>query len=108
MDVLTSPETRLIWTITDDSLNEYGVTLDGHKITQANLNFLDRPVRLVTPNLVLNLPPVIPATDMSDRIEFPTGNIVTPLQILGAIYTYYSLPVSEALSHLPGGSAPGR
>ncbi len=62
---------------------------------------LNQPIHLKTPNLILNLPSAIRTTDIRERIEFPTGPVVTPLQILGAIYTYYSLPVTaEELDRL--------
>ena len=93
MDILTSPEIRLSWTILDDSLDKGDVTLDGHPITPADLNRLNQPVHLKTANLVLNLGPIKDVYE-EERIEFPTGHIVTPLQILGAIYTYYNIPMT--------------
>ena len=86
MDILKSE--RLFWTINDSSLDEEGVTLDGHRLTPVDLGLLNQPVQLRTPNLILNLRPVKYAY-REDRVEFPTGSVVTPLQILGAIYTYY-------------------
>ena len=49
MDILNSG--RLSWTIIDSSLNEYGVYLDDHPITPADLNLLNQPIRLKTPTL---------------------------------------------------------
>lgn len=92
MDILKSG--RLTWTITDGSLDNDGVNLDGHLLAQADLNLLNQPIRLKTPNLVLHLRPVRYANE-EERVEFPTGPVVTPLQILGAIYTYYSIPLTK-------------
>lgn len=93
MDILKSG--RLTWTITDGSLDNDGVNLDGHLLAQADLNLLNQPIRLKTPNLVLHLRPVRYANE-EERVEFPTGSVVTALQILGAIYTYYDIPLTEA------------
>lgn len=93
MDILNSG--RLSWTIIDSSLDEYGVYFDDHTITPADLNLFNQPIRLKTPNLVLYLLPVRYANGEEERVEFPTGPIVTPLQILGAIYTFYSIPVTN-------------
>lgn len=93
MDILKS--TRLSWTLNDDSLDEEDVTLDDDPLTQADLNLLGQPFHLKTPNLVLHLQPMKYA-HREDRVEFPTGPVVTPLQILGAIHTYYSLPLTKA------------
>ena len=93
MDILKS--TRLSWTINDDSLDEEDVTLDDDPLTQADLNLLGQPIQLKTQNLVLHLQPMKYA-HREDRVGFPTGPVVTPLQILGAIHTYYSLPLTKA------------
>ena len=92
MDILKSG--RLTWTTTDESLDEKGVTIDGHEITPADLNLLNQPIQLRTPNLVLHLRPVRYANE-EERVEFATGLVVTPLQILGAIHTYYSIPLTK-------------
>lgn len=92
MDILKS--NRLAWTIHDGSLNEEEVVLDGHIIRRSDLDLLNQPYQLRTPNLVLYLQPIKYAHE-SDHVEFPTGNVVTPLQILGAIYTYYNLPLTK-------------
>lgn len=91
MDILKSG--RLIWSIYDYSLDEGDVTLDGHPIIPTDLNLLNQPIRLKTPNLVLHFLPI--KYGHEERFEFPTGPVVTPLQILGAIYTYYSQPLTE-------------
>lgn len=98
MDILRSP--RLEWTITDSSLDGEFVTFDGHPLTPADLDLFNRPIRLRTPNLILNLLPM-ETSNTIQRVEFPTGSIVTPLQILGAIHTYYHIPLSvEELKRL--------
>ena len=42
----------------------------------------------------MNLSPVRYAY-WEERVEFPTGPMVTPLQILGAIYTYYNIQLTK-------------
>lgn len=91
MDILKSR--RLAWLTTDDDLNNEGVTIDDHEPTPLDKIKLSTPVQLKTPNLVLYMFPVKYA-DNEERVEFPTGNKVTPLQILGAIHTYYDLPLT--------------
>lgn len=91
MEILTSGQ--LIWNINNASLNEHDVLLDERPVRLADLNLFNLPIYLKTPNLVLYLPPVKYGEE--ERVEFPTGPIVTPLQILGAIHTYYTLPVTE-------------
>ena len=93
MDVLKS--NRLTWTINSPSLDMEGIMLDRHPLTTADLRLLNQPVQLKTPNLVLNLSPVRYA-HWDDQIEFPTGPTVTPLQILGAIYTYYNIQLTKS------------
>ena len=78
---------RIQWNITDQYLND--ATIDGRQLTKEELRALQSPIQLTTPRLVLNLRPsryegVVPVT-------FETGSEVTPLLILGAIHTYYSL-----------------
>ncbi len=92
MDILTSGQ--LIWNINNVSLNDYDVLLDERPIRPADLNLFNLPIYLKTPNLVLYLSPATNSEE--ERVEFPTGPIVTALQILGAIHTYYTLPVTEA------------
>ena len=92
MDILKSD--RLNWTITNSSLDDVTVSIDGNPLTRTDLDRLNQPIQLRTPNLVLNLP-LFQSVDETDKVEFPTGNVVTPLEILGAIRTYYSLPMSE-------------
>lgn len=92
MDILKSQ--RLIWTINNLYLDDPGVTLDGHRLTQRDLDLLDQPVHLKTENLILYLNPIEDA-HAYEIVEFATGPIVTPLQILGAIYTYYDQYITE-------------
>lgn len=75
MDILKSG--RLTWTITNGSLDDNGVNLDGQLLTPADLNFLNQPIRLRTANLVLHLRPVRYANE-EERVEFETGPVVTP------------------------------
>lgn len=89
MNILES--TRLHWNISDGNLNN--AAIDHHHITPVDLETLNQPIQLKTPNLILFLAPM-ENTERVD-VEFATGSVVTPLQILGAIYTYYSLPVSN-------------
>ena len=91
MNILKSH--RLGWDVTEASLDDENVILDGHPLTPADLDLLNQPVELKTPNLVLYMLPM--EYGEVERIEFPTGLIVTPLQILGAIYTYYSMPITN-------------
>lgn len=83
-----------MWTVNTPSLDDENVMIDRHPITQADLNLLSQPVHLATPNPVLYLLPM--EYGEPERIEFPIGPIVTPLQILRAIYSYYSMPVTVA------------
>lgn len=92
MDILKSG--RLIWSIYDASLDDGDVTLSGHPVTPADLDRLNQPIRLTTPDLILRLEP-IKFANVLEAVEFPTGPVVTPLQILGAIYTYYNQPLTE-------------
>lgn len=85
---------RLVWHIDDASLDNADVSFDGHPLTPVNLNFFQEQVQLRTPNLILNFYPMRNIHE-TERVEFPTGNVVTPLQILGAIHTYYSIPMTE-------------
>ena len=91
MDILRLP--RLKWTIIDSSLDAELVTFEGHSLTPADLDLFNRPIQLKTQNLILNLLPICDA-NTTQKIEFPTGPVVTPLQILGAIYTYYHIPLT--------------
>ena len=91
MDILNSG--RLWWTINNASLADTDVSFDRHPVSPADLDLFDQPIHLQTQNLVLHLRP-IKYSYRDDRIEFATGPIVTPLQILGAIYTYYSIPLT--------------
>jgi hypothetical protein len=80
------------WRVTEPSLDSPNVTFDDHPITVEDLSYFDEPFELKTPKLVLNLRPsylgkAIPVT-------FETGPIVTLRQILGAINTYYSMPIT--------------
>ena len=98
MDILKS--TRLVWTVNSPSLDMRGITLDGHPLTATDLRQLNQPIQLRTPNLVLNLIPVRYA-HWDEKVEFSTGPTVTPLQILGAIYTYYNTQLTnEELNEL--------
>ncbi len=92
MDILKS--NRLVWTVNSPSLDMEGITLDGHPLTTADLRLLNQPIQLKTLDLVLNLSPVRYAY-WEERVEFPTGPMVTPLQILGAIYTYYNIQLTK-------------
>lgn len=59
------------------------------------------PIQLKTPRLRLIFPHLVMSRNMSP-VDFDTSNVVTGLDILGAIYTYYSLPVtSEDLKDIP-------
>lgn len=106
MELLRPFATQLNWSINDSSLDDEGVTFNGHPITPADLTLLNQPINLETPNLVLHL--LLADRFAGDHavynyVTFPTGPVVTPLQILGAIYTYYDLPLTEAdLDELKG------
>jgi hypothetical protein len=80
------------WTTTEPSLDSPRVALADRPITVEDLPYFDEPFELRTPKLVLNLMPsylgkFIPVT-------FETGPVVTLRQILGAIHTYYNMPIT--------------
>lgn len=52
------------------------------------------PIQLKTPRLRLIFRHLVMIRDMPP-VDFDTSNVVTGLDILGAIYTYYSLPVTQ-------------
>jgi hypothetical protein len=82
----------LEWAITKPSLDSPYVNYDGHPITLENLPRFEQPIQLKTPRLVLNLQPFYEAESIP--ITFEIGPVVTPRQILGALYTYYSMPIT--------------
>ena len=90
MDVLD----RLNWSIENPSLDSPGVSHYGFPITGEILDRFHQRIPLRTSNLILQLQPS-KYPYKYEIVEFPTGPIVTPIQVLGAIHTYYSLPVSE-------------
>lgn len=90
MDILRSEQ--LHWDIDDESLAD--AMIGDHTITLDDFNRLDQPYHLRSPNLILNVSPIEDAVRY-ENVEFGTGPNVTPLQILGAIYTYYHLPLTN-------------
>ena len=72
-----------------------GVTIDGHEITPADLNLLNATHSVENAEfLFYTEDPEVDANE-EERVEFRTGLVVTRLQILGAIHTYYSIPLTK-------------
>jgi hypothetical protein len=93
MDLIT--DAKLVWAVDQDSIedgiNEF-IDLPQGRTREDLFQRFNKPAQLTTPNLMIYMPPYYNA-DM-EKVEFDTGSVVTPFQILGAIYTYYQMPVS--------------
>lgn len=79
---------RIQWNITDQNLDD--AMINGHRLTEGEFRLLQTPIHLTTPTLEISLGPI--EYGGFQPVEFDTGAEVTPLQILGAIYTYYAEP----------------
>ena len=97
MDLISNGSLR--FDLSNSSLDDPDVLIrEGNtyrRLDDSDVQRLDQPIYLKTPNLVLYLQYDRYSGD-DKRVTFDTGPIVTPKIILGAIHTYYQEPLKQA------------
>ena len=74
--------------------------IDQRKVSSEQIEELRQLFQLKTPRLVMVFNHLaLSGRDKTQRVEFNTGPVITPIDILGAIYTYYNMPIEEADVH---------